>query len=55
MNYVEPIRDPDKVKDIAAYLKKYSPRNYIMFMLGIYTGLRISDILPLKVRDVKQI
>ena len=53
MNYVEPIRDPDEVKKIAAYLKEDSLRNYIMFLTGIYTGLRISDILLLKVRDVK--
>jgi len=29
-------------------------RNYLMFRIGIYTGLRISDILKLKVRDVKR-
>lgn len=53
MNYVEPIRDASKVEDIAITLKKKSERNYIMFMLGIYSGLRISDILKLKVKDVK--
>jgi len=53
MNYVEPIRDPQKVRDIQEYLKKESPRDYIMFITGVYTGLRISDILKLKVRDVK--
>ena len=52
MNYVEPIRDPAAVEDIALYLKKNSERNYIMFRLGIYSGLRISDILRLKVKDV---
>jgi len=28
-------------------------RDYVMFMTGIHTGLRISDILPLRVRDVE--
>ncbi|WP_096516456.1 site-specific integrase [Clostridium perfringens] len=53
MNYVEPIRDSNKVHEIANYLRKYSERNYIMFILGINSGLRISDILSLRVRDVK--
>lgn len=53
MNFVEPIRDPDKVEDIAEYLKFKNERDYIMWMMGIYSGLRISDILKLKVRDVK--
>lgn len=53
MNYVEPIRDIDKLQDILEYLKRTNERNYIMFLVGIYTALRISDILKLKVRDVK--
>lgn len=53
MNYVDPIRDAGKVVDIANYLKKDNQRNYIMYMIGINTGLRISDILKLKVKDVK--
>lgn len=53
MNTVEPIRDLDVVMDIAEYLKGKSDRDYMMFMFGIYTGLRISDILKFRVRDVK--
>lgn len=53
MNFVEPIRDPDKVEDIAEYLRFKNERDYIMWMMGIYSGLRISDILKLKIRDVK--
>lgn len=53
MNTVEPIRDLDVVMDIAEYLKGKSDRNYVMFMFGIYTGLRISDILKFRVRDVR--
>ena len=34
-------------------LKKQNPRNYILFLLGINCGLRISDIFKLKVSDVK--
>jgi integrase len=53
MNFVEPIRDGKKVEDISIYLRKKSERNYIMFILGIYSGLRISDILKLRIKDVK--
>ncbi len=53
MNYVEPIRDYNKLQDILEYLKHENKRNYIMFMIGCYTALRISDILMLKVKDVK--
>lgn len=53
MNYVEPIRDLNKLEEIAKYLKNTNLRNYILFGIGIYSGLRISDILKLKVRDVK--
>lgn len=53
LNTVEPIRDLDVVMDIAEYLKGKSDRNYVMFMFGIYTGLRISDILKFRVRDVR--
>lgn len=53
MNYVEPIRDLTTVQDIADYLKEKNEKYYIMYMVGIYSGLRISDILRLKVRDVR--
>ncbi|URZ02730.1 tyrosine-type recombinase/integrase [Clostridium felsineum] len=50
---VEPIRDKDTIQNILQYLKSTNKRNYIMFMIGIYTGLRIGDILRLKIKDVK--
>ncbi|MFS0783568.1 site-specific integrase [Bacillus sp. 1P06AnD] len=53
MNFVQPIRDMEKVEAIKAYLKNKNERDYILFVTGINTGLRISDILKLKVKDVK--
>ncbi len=53
MNFVNPIRDLDRVEAMKKYLKEKSDRNYILFVLGINSGLRISDILNLRVRDVK--
>jgi integrase len=52
LQFVQPIRDPDIIADIKDYLKSTNERNYIMFMIGINTGLRIADILRLRVRDV---
>lgn len=53
MNTVEPIRDMDLVMDIGDYLKERSERDYVLFMFGIYSGLRISDILAFRVRDIR--
>jgi integrase len=53
MNTVEPIRDYELIEAILDYLKKWDERNYIMFCIGIYAPMRISDILRLKVVDVR--
>ncbi|MCX81760.1 site-specific integrase [Listeria monocytogenes] len=53
MNNVEPIRDKDTISDIKRYLAVKSERNYILFFLGISVGIRISDLLTLKKKDVK--
>lgn len=53
MNFVQPIRDPALIEKIEKYLKSKNERDYILFLLGIYTGLRISDILSLKVKDLR--
>lgn len=52
MNSVEPIRDIERVYDIAEYLEARNQRDYVLFILGIYSGLRISDLLQMRVRDV---
>jgi len=53
MNVVQPIRDKSKIEELKMELMKSSYRNYLIFVFGINTGLRISDILKLKVSDVK--
>lgn len=53
MRTVQPIRDIKTIENIKNKLKKSSNRDYLIFVLGINTGLRISDILKLKVKDVK--
>ncbi len=54
MNFVQPIRDPEKIKQMKEVLRDMSERNFVMFTLGISTGLRISDILQLKKEDLLQ-
>jgi integrase len=54
MNYVQPIRDPEIIASIKNFLKSESERNYMLFVTGINSGLRISDILLLKVKDAKK-
>jgi len=53
MEYVEPIRDKNKIELVKRILKEHGSRNFLLFLLGINSGLRISDILKLKVKDVK--
>lgn len=53
MKFVQPIRDLSKIEEVKSLLKHSSYRDYFMFVLGINTGLRISDILPLRVVDVR--
>lgn len=54
MNFVEPIRDKNLVEDIYNDLKEKNERDALLFLLGIYTGLRISDILLFKVKDLQK-
>lgn len=54
----DPIRDPKMVAAIANYLgthgksKKHKLRNRMGWMLGCTTGLRVSDLLNLRIGDV---
>ena len=50
---VQPIRDRELIDKMKNELLKGGYRNYLLFVLGINTGLRISDIITLKVKDVK--
>ena len=53
MEFVEPIRDKRKIELVKVILKKNGFRDYMLFLMGINSGLRISDILALNVGDVK--
>ena len=53
MKYVQPIRDKNKIEEIKSFLKQNGSRDLLLFTMGINTGLRISDLLKLKVIDVR--
>ncbi|HGF7251084.1 tyrosine-type recombinase/integrase [Enterococcus faecium] len=52
---VKPIKDKELLNQFGKELKKgkHGKRDYLVMAIGIKTGLRISDILNLKVSDVK--
>ncbi|MCC2248999.1 site-specific integrase [Virgibacillus sp. AGTR] len=53
MKEVQPIRDIELIKSMKRELLKKGSRNEFLFTFGINIGLRISDMLPLKVSDVR--
>jgi len=53
MNITEPIRNSGDVYKFLSYFKRQGQqRNYVLATFGVYTALRISDILSLKCNDV---
>ena len=50
MNYVEPIRDRKKIAQIKNLLRgQRRYRDLLLFVVGINSALRISDLLGLKI------
>lgn len=52
MNKVQPITIKAKIDEIERILGEWDEKYRIMFLIGIYSGLRISDVLKLTVKDV---
>lgn len=52
MNVVNPIRCKKQLEAVKGYLRGKNKRDYLLFMVGITSALRISDILSLKVNHV---
>ncbi|WFR56505.1 tyrosine-type recombinase/integrase [Anaerocolumna sp. AGMB13025] len=49
---VEPIRSKVKINQMHHYLKGKDDKYALLFKFGLNTGLRISDMLPLKMKNV---
>jgi site-specific recombinase XerD len=54
MEYVEALRDVKDIQAIKRYLKKHSERDYLLFVFGINTGLKITEMLPITVQDLME-
>lgn len=52
MAEVQPIRNVKQIKGMCNNLKMIDYKYYIMFIIGIETGMRVSDILKLRVSDI---
>ncbi|KYG33437.1 tyrosine-type recombinase/integrase [Priestia endophytica] len=51
MEFVEPIRDRDKIESIKEVLRK-NERDLLLFVLGINTPLRFNDLLHIKYKEL---
>jgi len=51
VNEVQPIKNKRDIERIKKALAN-NPRNLLLFIIGINTALRISDILTLRIRDI---
>jgi integrase len=49
---VEPIRDRELISQMYFYLANKDPRYGLLFKFGLNTGLRISDILPVQLKNL---
>lgn len=51
---VQPLRTRQEIEDMKQSIRRWcGERDWFLFIVGINTGLRISDIVPLKVKDVQ--
>lgn len=52
---VQPIRSREKIEDMKWALRRFcGERDYILFLLGINTGLRVGDLVKLRTADVRR-
>ena len=53
MNAVSPIRDAEKVKRVKREAARMGDQQYLLILLGLNTGLRVSDLLQVRVSDIR--
>lgn len=53
MNQVNPIRDMNEIKAMYEVLRARSQRDYLFFKFAIHAGVKLSELLHLTVKDLK--
>lgn len=53
MNWVAPIKDDETLQKFKDKLRQMDEKYYVMFEIGVGTGMQLQDILKLKVSDVR--
>lgn len=53
MNWVAPIKDDETLQKFKDRLKQMDEKYYIMFEIGVGTGMQLQDILKLRNKDVR--
>lgn len=52
MNWVAPIKEEVTLEEFKERLRKIDDKYYIMFVIGIETGMMLQNILALKIKDI---
>ncbi len=52
MEFVEALRDVKDINAMKKVLKKHAERDYVLFILGINTGLKLTEMLELQVGNI---
>lgn len=53
MNWVAPIKDEETLEKFKAKLREMDDKYYIMFEIGVETGLQLQEILKFKNKDIR--
>ena len=53
MNWVAPIKDDETLKKFKDRLRQMDEKYYIMFEIGVGTGMQLQDILKLRNKDIR--
>jgi integrase len=53
MNWVAPIKDEETLEKFKAKLREMDDKYYIMFEIGVGTGLQLQEILKFKNKDIR--
>lgn len=54
MEFVEALRDIKDIQAMKRFFKKHSERDFVLFVFGINTGLKITEMLTLTVKDLME-